>query len=112
MESSIKEILLFLFVGAFAGYFYWIALLGFTSFMYIDLTKEKGVNKLIVLFGHTFIVPTIPLMLLGLYGVYRLLTGDLPVWFFIGSLWPVAIMLHEAMINKKIPNDAESDNGG
>ena len=97
MEASIKEILLSAFVGAFAGYFYWTVLVVFVSGLYLQYTKANDVDRLLVLLVHVTFVPTLALLLLGIYGFYGLLRGDISIWFFIGSLLPAAIILNEAL---------------
>ena len=96
MEASIKAVFLSVFVGAFAGYFYWTVLVVFVSGLYMQYTKANDVNKLLVLLVHATFVPTLALVLLGIYGLYGLLIGDISIWFFIGSLLPAAIILNEA----------------
>ena len=92
MDGSLKLILLELVIGAFSGLFYWSAFVMFCSSFYIQWKKAKKIEKPLLIFVHSTFVPTLALMLLGIYAIYNVLIGELSMWFMFSALWPVPLL--------------------
>jgi FtsH-binding integral membrane protein len=94
MDGSLKLILIWLFVGAFTGWFYWGVLFAFCSGFYLKWKKANKIEKPLLIFVHSTFVPTMALILLAVYAVYNALIGELSLWFLLGALCPVPFLIY------------------
>lgn len=100
MDESIRLILILLFVGAFSGVFYWGGLIMFCNGFYIQYTSSRKSEKPLVVFTHITFVPTLALLLLGIYALYKTFTNELSIWFLIGALIPLIPIIYTAARQK------------
>jgi len=104
MDESLKLILLWLVVGVFSGWFYWTLLIMFCGAFNLQWKKAKKIEKPLLIFAHSTFVPTMAIILLGIYVFYNVLINELSIWFLLGAAWPMPVLFYGMRAKKGARN--------